>query len=103
MADVEIKTLLDIQVSKRKRVEKDANVVECFKQKYIKVELEESGVDHIFDLKWNGFMYEGKFLDMTITCQYKAERDFSAEKVYKHTGTVQEPIKIQRKSSGYPN
>ena len=98
---VEIKTVLDIQVSKKKRIQKDAIVVECFHHKYIKVELDDDGVDHHFQLKWNGFMYEGKFLEMAMTCQYNVERDFSVAKVQVED-KVAEPIKKKKKKSGYP-
>ena len=98
---VEIKTVLDIKVSKKKTVTKDATVVECFHQKYIKVELDDDGVDHHFQLKWNGFMYEGKFLEMAMTSPYNVERDFSVAKI-KVEDKVAEPVKLQRKHSGYP-
>ena len=80
---------------------KDATVVECFHQKYIKVELDDDGVDHHFQLKWNGFMYEGKFLEMSMTSPYNVDRDFSVAKV-KVEDKVAEPVKLQRKHSGYP-
>ena len=98
---VEIKTVLDIKVSKKKTVQKDSTVVECFHQKYIKVELDDDGVDHHFQLKWNGFMYEGKFLEMSMTSPYNVERDFSVAKVNVED-KVAEPVKLQRKSSGFP-
>lgn len=100
---MDIQTVLNIQTSKKKSTKVDANVVEGFKQKYIKVELEENGIDHVFDLKWNGFMYEGKFMSMVITCDFKVERDFSAVKTkqgVKESGT---PVVLHKKRSGYPH
>ena len=99
---MDIQTVLNIQVNKRKRTQKDANVLEGFKEKYIKVELEENGMDHVFDLKWNGFMYEGKFLDMTMTCDFKVERDFSAVKTRQGRTESGVPVVLERKKSGYP-
>jgi hypothetical protein len=98
---VETKTELNIQVTKRKRVTKDAIVVEAFHQKYIKLEFDDAGVDHVFELRWNGFQYEGKFLDSVMTCLYKVTRDFSAKKIRASSG--QKPELLQRKKSGYPN
>ena len=99
---MDIQTILNIQISKRKSTKKNANVLEGFKQKYIKVELEENGIDHVFDLRWNGFMYEGKFLDMTMTCDYKVERDFSAVKTRQGRIETGVPVVLERKKSGYP-
>ena len=75
MSLVDMNTEVDIQVNKRKKVNKEAMVVEAFKEKYIKVDIVDEA-DHVFELRWNGFMYEGKFLDMTMTCQYKVEKIF---------------------------
>ena len=88
-----------IQVNKRKKVNKEAMVVEAFKEKYIKVDIVDEE-DHVFELRWNGFMYEGKFLDMSMTCQYKVEKDFSAVKTT-HGTDLQAPVVI-RKKSGRP-
>jgi len=99
---MDIQTVLNIQISKRKKTKKNANVLEGFKQKYIKVELEDNGVDHVFDLKWNGFMYEGQFLDMVMTCDYKVERDFSAVKTKQGRIESGVPVVLERKKSGYP-
>ena len=73
--------------------------VEAFKEKYIKVDIVDEA-DHVFELRWIGFMYEGKFLDMTMTCQYKVEKDFSAVKTT-HGTDLQAPVVI-RKKSGRP-
>jgi len=92
-------TEVNIQVNKRKKVTKEAVVVEGFKQQYIKVDLVDED-DHVFYLKWNGFMYEGKFLDMTMTCQYKVERNFTATKILTDAGP--KPTVIRRRKSGKP-
>lgn len=97
---VEIKTILHIQTSKRKSVQKDAVVLEGFHQKYIKVEIDDDGVDHVLDLKWNGFIYEGKFLDWVLTSDYTVTRDFSAKKLKSATGKT--PTTAKRRKSGYP-
>ena len=99
MSLVDMNTEVDIQVNKRKKVNKEAMVVEAFKEKYIKVDIVDEA-DHVFELRWNGFMYEGKFLDMTMTCQYKVEKDFSAVKKT-HGTDLQAPVVI-RKKSGRP-
>ena len=99
MSVVKMETEVIVQVNKRKKVTKEALVVEGFKEKYIKVDLVDED-DHVFTLKWNGFMYEGKFLDMTMTCQYKVEKDFSAVKTT-HGTDLQAPVVI-RKKSGRP-
>ena len=65
MSLVDMNTEVDIQVNKRKKVNKEAMVVEAFKEKYIKVDIIDEE-DHVFELRWNGFMYEGKFLDMSM-------------------------------------
>ena len=61
------------------------------------VVLKDQGIDHVFELKWDGYMYSGKFLDFDITCQYKVEQDFSSSKQ-----TVTGVEKFTRKKSGYP-
>ena len=45
-------------------------------------------------------MYEGKFLDMTMTCQYKVERNFTATKILTDAGP--KPTVIRRRKSGKP-
>lgn len=99
MSLVDMNTEVTIQVNKRKKVNKEAMVVEAFKEKYIKVDIVDEE-DHVFELRWNSFMYEGKFLDMTMTCQYKVEKDFSAVKTT-HGTDLQAPVVI-RKKSGRP-
>lgn len=94
---VDILTDVDIRVNKRKKVTKEAAVVEAFHEKYIKVDLVDEE-DHVFELRWNGFMYEGKFLDMQMMCQYKVVRDFSAVKT--HTGHPRPIIKTRKSRSG---
>jgi hypothetical protein len=89
-----------IQVNKRKKVTKEAIVIEAFKEKYIKVDLVDED-DHIFELKWNGFMFEGKMLDMSMTCLYNVERDFSAIKTT--YGTGQQQVLAKRSRSGKPS
>ena len=88
-----------VQVNKRKKVNRAAMVIEAFSKKYIKVDLIDEA-DHVFELKWNGFMYEGKFLDMVMSCQYTVEKDFSAVKTTH--GTDLQPTFVRRKKSGRP-
>jgi hypothetical protein len=94
MSIVNMETEVSIQLNKKKKVTKEALVVEGFKNKYIKVDLD----DHVFTLNWNGFMYEGTFLEMTITCQYNVKRDFSAGKTKVATGI--RPVVLRRRNSG---
>jgi hypothetical protein len=100
MSSVKLDTEVIIQVNKRKKVTKGATVVEAFKEKYIKIDLHDED-DHVFELKWNGFMYEGTFLEMSLTCQYDVERNFSAVKT--SYGTRQQPIRARRSRSGRPS
>ena len=100
MSSVKLDTEVIIQVNKRKKVTKGATVVEAFKEKYIKIDLHDED-DHVFELKWNGFMYEGTFLEMSLTCQYDVERNFSAVKT--SYGTRQQPIRARRRRSGRPS
>ncbi len=99
MSVVKMETEVIVQVNKRKKVTKEALVVEGFKEKYIKVDLVDED-DHVFTLKWNGFMYEGTFLEMKMSCQYKVERDFSASKT--QTGSGIKPVRLLRRTSGRP-
>ena len=99
MSLVNMNTEVIVQVNKRKKMVRKALVMEGFHERYIKVDLVDED-DHVFELKWNGFMYEGKFLDMTMTCQYKVEKDFSAVKTT-HGTDLQAPVVI-RKKSGRP-
>tara|TARA_Y100001963_G_scaffold48655_1_gene68411 strand:- start:1390 stop:1686 length:297 start_codon:yes stop_codon:yes gene_type:complete len=98
MSLVKMETEVIIQVNKRKKVTKDALVVEGFKDKYIIVNMVDD--DHEFTLKWNGFMYEGKFLEMNLTCHYNVERDFSSSKT-KNSSSIK-PVVLQRRTSGRP-
>jgi hypothetical protein len=88
-----------IQVNKRKKVTKSALVIEGFNQRYIKVDLVDED-DHVFELKWNGFRYAGTFLEMSMTCEYNVERDFSAIKT--SHGTGQKATVVRRSRSGKP-
>lgn len=99
MSLVNMNTEVIIQVNKRKKVTKEAVVIEAFKEKYIKVTLAEED-NHVFELKWNGFMFEGKMLDMSMTCQYIVEREFSAVKTIHGTG--QKATVVRRSRSGRP-
>jgi len=100
MSLVNMNTEVIIQVNKRKKVTKEAIVIEAFKEKYIKVDLVDED-DHIFELKWNGFMFEGKMLDMSMTCLYNVVREFSAVKTTHGTG--QEATVVRRSRSGRPS
>ena len=99
MSLVNMNTEVIVQVNKRKKIVRKALVMEGFHERYIKVDLVDED-DHVFELKWNGFMYEGKFLDMSMTCQYKVERDFTITKTT-HGTDLQAPVVI-RKKSGRP-
>ena len=99
MIDVNVNTEVIIQVNKRKKITKEALVVEAFKDKYIKIDLVDEE-DHVFELKWNGFMFECSFLDMSMTCQYSVERDFSISKTTHGTG--QKATVVRRSRSGRP-
>ena len=99
MSLVDMNTEVVIQINKRKKVTKEAVVIEAFKEKYIKVTLNDEG-NHVFELKWNGFMFEGKMLDMSMTCQYNVEREFSAVKTTHGTG--QKATIVKRSRSGRP-
>ena len=99
MSTPNLDTIVNIQVNKRKKVNKEAKVVEAFREKYIKVDLVDED-DHVFELKWNGFMFEGSFLDMSMTCQYSVERDFSISKTTHGTG--QKATVVRRSRSGRP-
>lgn len=94
---VDTKTELHIKLSDDKSVQKKAIVREAFKNKYINVELQDQGVDHIFELKWDGFQYSGKFLDFPMTCNYHIEKDFTSTK-----DTRQKAEKFVKRKSGYP-
>ena len=100
MSLVNMNTEVIIQVNKRKKVTKEAKVVEAFKERYIKVDLVDED-DHVFELKWNGFMFEGKMLDMSMTCLYNVVREFSAVKTTHGTG--QEATVVRRSRSGRPS
>ena len=99
MSLVNLDTEVVVQVNKRKKMARKALVVEAFNQRYIRVNLVDED-DHVFELKWNGFMYEGKFLDMPMTCQYKVEKDFSATKTARGSGL--KPTVVRRSRSGRP-
>ena len=99
MSLVNMDTEVVVQVNKRKKMARKALVVEAFHQRYIRVNLVDED-DHVFELKWNGFMYEGKFLDMSMTCQYKVERDFSITKTAHGSGL--KPSVVRRSRSGRP-
>ena len=99
MSSVNLDTEVSTQINKRKKVKSKATVIEAFKEKYIKVILHDED-DHVFELKWNGFMYEGKMLDMSMTCLYNVEKDFSAVKTTHGTGY--KSTIVRRSKSGRP-
>ena len=45
-------------------------------------------------------MYEGTFLEMSMTCQFKVERDFSIIKTTHSSGL--KPTVVRRSKSGRP-
>ena len=100
MSLVNMNTEVVIQVNKRKKVTKEAVVIEAFKEKYIKATLDGEG-NHVFELKWNGSMYESSFLGMLMTCQYDVERDFSAVKITQGVGKT--AVRVRRSKSGRPS
>jgi hypothetical protein len=95
---VNLNTVVDVQVTKRKKLQKNAKVIEAFKNKHLKVELD----DHTFHLLWNAAesKYAHKFLDIVLSCEYEVEKDFTA--VIKKQGYDLPPIKVNRKKSGRP-
>tara|TARA_B110000467_G_scaffold151400_1_gene159741 strand:+ start:532 stop:846 length:315 start_codon:yes stop_codon:yes gene_type:complete len=99
MDSVNLDTEVVIQVNKRKKVTKKSIVVEAFKDKYIKVDLVDED-DHVFELRWDGLMFVGKILDMSMTCKYNVERDFSAIKTTHGTG--HKTTIVRRSRSGRP-
>jgi hypothetical protein len=94
---VTMDTMVNIKVNTRKKVDVAAKVIEAIDKKYIKVDLVDED-DHVFLLKWNGFMYEGKILETVLTCQYKVERNFTATKNSTSSGIKPEIAK--RSNSG---
>jgi hypothetical protein len=99
MSAVNLDTVVTIQVNKRKKVKKEAKVIEAFSHRYIKVDMEDN---HTFCLTWDKTesLYTGAFLESKISCQYDVARDFSAVK--KKQGYDLPPIKVMRKRSGRP-
>ena len=95
---VDLNVVVGIQISKRKKVEKNAKVVEAFKNKYVKVVID----DNTFHLLWNAAdsKYVGTFLEIVLSCEYTVEKDFTA--VIKKQGYDLPPIKVNRKKSGRP-
>ena len=96
---VDLNTVVDVQVTKRKKVQKNAKVIEAFRKKYIKVELEDNSN---FQLQWSAVesKYVGKFMEIVLSCDYDIIKDFTA--VIKKQGYDLPPIKVNRKKSGRP-
>jgi len=94
---VTMDTIVNIKVNARKKVDVAAKVVEAADKKYIKVDLVDED-DHVFLLKWNGLIYEGKILETVLTCQYKVERNFTAIKNTTSSGL--KPETATRSNSG---
>ncbi len=94
---VDLDTVVNVQVNKRKKLQKNAKVIEAFKNKYVKVDID----DHAFHLLWDsGSKYVGNFLETVLSCEYTVEKDFTA--VIKKQGLDLPPIKVNRKKSGRP-
>jgi hypothetical protein len=95
---VDLNTVVDVQVTKRKKLQKNAKVIEAFKNRYLKVAID----DHTFHLLWNAAdsKYVGTFLEIVLSCEYAVEKDFTA--VIKKEGYDLPPIKVNRKKSGRP-
>lgn len=107
MTDVQginIKALVLVQVTKRKKDKKDATVVEAFRHKYIKVNFDDEEDNNVLELRWNGELYEGSFMCMGITCDYDVERNFTAKKTVVSSGSAsaRENVIVKRKKSGRP-
>jgi len=100
MSVVNLDAVVNIQVNKRKKVKKDAKVIEAFNRKYIKVDMEDN---HTFCLLWDKVeeMYTGSFLESKISCVYEVKRDFTA--LVKKQGYNLPLIKVRRKKSGRPD
>lgn len=96
MSMVDMKTQLNISGNDN-NVIKDAIVIEGFSNKYIKVELKDREINHVFELRWDGYMYSGTFLDYSISCQYNVKDDFSSKKQ-----DAQKPEQFVKRKSGYP-
>ncbi len=94
---VTMDTIVNIKVNARKKVDVAARVVEAVDKKYIKVDLVDED-DHVFLLKWNGLIYEGKILETVLTSQYKVERNFTAIKNTTSSGL--KPVTATRSHSG---
>ena len=105
MTDVQginIKALVLVQVSKRKKEKKSCNVVEAFRHKYIKVNFDDEEDNNVLELRWNGDLYEGAFMCMGMTCDYDVERNFTANKTVVSSGSARENVVGKRKKSGRP-
>ena len=63
---INIKALVLVQVTKRKKEKKDSTVVEAFRHKYIKVNLDDEEDHNVLELRWNGEVYEGSFMCTTM-------------------------------------
>ena len=70
--------------------------------KYIKVNLDDEEDHNVLELRWNGEVYEGSFMCMTMTCDYDVERNFTANKTVISSGTARENVIVKRKKSGRP-
>ena len=99
---INIKALVLVQVTKRKKEKKDSTVVEAFRHKYIKVNLDDEEDHNVLELRWNGEVYEGSFMCMTITSDYEVESNFTANKTVISSGTARENVIVKRKKSGRP-
>ena len=93
---INIKALVLVQVTKRKKEKKDSTVVEAFRHKYIKVNLDDEEDHNVLELRWNGEVYEGSFMCMTMTCDYDVERNFTANKTVISSGTARENVIVKR-------
>ena len=99
MSNVDMDTIVTIQVNKRKKVQLPALVVEAFNSRWIKVDIIDED-DHVFKLNWNGAFFEGTFLDMNISSTYEVRRNFSATKTSE--GSRRPAVKARRSNSGRP-
>ncbi len=73
-----LETTVSVKSGRKKLYDNQAEVVEGFSEKHIKVDLVDEE-DHYFKLNWDGEKYVGNFFGTTLTCEYEVTRDFKAD------------------------
>jgi hypothetical protein len=99
MGIVDMKTVVNVQVNKRKKIKLDAMVVEAFKNRWIKIDIIDQD-DHVFKLLWNGLFFEGNFMEIKMSCEYDILKDFSAVKT--REGSSRPAVRARKSNSGRP-